>query len=239
VNFFGHAVVANGICEDPAFVLGAMLPDFESMVAETANRFTHPQVVAGLRTHHATDHVFHEGLRFLGHQANARSELHAGELRTGPRRAVAHVGVELLLDAALAAAPQRTAVYTSALRAGLQYSTLSGVPLLVRAKLSTLLTSLQARATHVVPRTPSEVVSRLERIFAHRPALALRPEDLPVVNQWASQAWAPIASDAEGWLADLISSAKARLTATGTAPNGAVPNGAIHSTTAAVLPTTP
>lgn len=214
MNFFGHAVVASRICADPEFVLGSMLPDFEGMVAESATRFTAPRVCEGVRTHHATDRVFHGSEPFLRHQAQARLELQSNQVRTGPRRAVAHVGVELLLDAALGAATHRTECYKLALQAGLQPSVLAGAPLMARAKLSTLLTSLRARAAYVVPKTPSEVVQRLERIFAGRPALSLRAGELPVVAEWAHRAWAPIADEAETWLTQLVDSAAQHLNAT-------------------------
>lgn len=214
MNFFGHAVVASRICADPEFVLGSMLPDFEGMVAESATRFISPRVFEGVRTHHATDHVFHSSEPFLRHQAKARVELQSKQVRTGPRRAVAHVGVELLLDAALGAATHRTDCYKSALQAGLQPSVLAGAPFMARAKLSTLLTSLRARAAYVVPKTPLEVAQRLERIFAARPALSLRAGELPVVTEWVHRAWAPIAAEAEAWLTELVDSATRHLNAT-------------------------
>jgi hypothetical protein len=232
VNFFGHAVVASRICPNPVFVLGAMMPDFESMVAATAARFTTPLLVHGIEAHHATDHVFHASERFLQYQAEARVELQSAKVRSGPRRAVAHVGVELLLDAALGtvahpdratAAPveskgevvRRNLAYERALHAGLQRTTLAGAPFLARTKLSALFTSLRARAAYVVPQSPEDVVQRLVRIFAHRPSLALNQEELPFVTEWAERAWAPIKNEAEAWLGDLVVSAAVRLEAAG------------------------
>lgn len=192
-----------------------MMPDFEGMLAETGSRFTAPRLLEGIQTHHATDHVFHASEPFLRFQREARQALEQARVRTGARRAVAHVGVELLLDAALgnhaARALERAAVYKAALGVGLHAATLSGASLVARAKFSTLLASLRARAEYVAPKTPIEVVSRLERIFATRPALALRPEELPSIGQWAQRAWAPITNEAESWLNALVHAVSARL----------------------------
>lgn len=188
-----------------------MLPDFEGMVATPANRFTSRRLVAGVQAHHATDHVFHCSEPFLRHQTQARLELKAVHLRTGPRRGVAHVGVELLLDAALSRAAERTACYKAALRTGLQPAALAGAPLLARAKLTSLLTTLSARVAHVVPRTPEDVALRLARIFASRPALALETRELPLITAWARRAWTPIADEAEVWLGQLVELAAQRL----------------------------
>lgn len=192
-----------------------MMPDFEGMLAETATRFTAPRVVEGIQTHHATDHLFHSSEPFLRFQREAREELETAQVRTGPRRAVAHVGVELLLDAALGnhttRALDRTSMYKAALGVGLRTATLSGAPLVVRAKLNTLLVSLRARAEFAAPKTPVDVVHRLERIFATRPALALRAEELPIVGRWAQRAWEPIANEAESWVSTLVHAVSARL----------------------------
>lgn len=183
-------------------VLGAMLPDLECMVGSTASRFVTGPLRRGVWLHHATDRAFHDGPQFLAHQEAARSLLATLPVRRGPRRAVAHVGVELILDSALNT-PSRLERYVSALEVGLQGAALRGVPFLERLQLRSLLKTLGRRAAYVTPSAPSGVVERLERALWARPALRLSAAELPHVQEWADQAWQPIHSDSRSWLSDL------------------------------------
>jgi hypothetical protein len=176
-----------------------MLPDLEGMLHPAASRFAHPHVARGVVLHHATDAAFHEGPAFLEHQAAARVQLSQSAVRRGPRRAVAHVGVELILDAALRT-PQRMEVYVGALEAGLRRATMKGVPFLRSLQLRTLFRTLIQRAQFVTPRDPSGVVERLERALWARPALRLDAAELPVVLEWAQAAWQPIHDASQQWL---------------------------------------
>lgn len=219
MNFFGHSVVAGQVEPAPAVILGAMLPDLESMVGSTASRFVSDPLRRGVWLHHATDRVFHDGPQFLAHQEAARSVLATLPVRRGPRRAVAHVGVELILDSALNT-PPRLERYLSALEAGLQAATLRGVPFLQRLQLRSLFKTLARRAAYVTPGAPSGVVERLDRALWARPALRLSPSELPHVQAWVDQAWQPIHSDSQTWLLALTEAVAAALT---TAPEGDVP----------------
>ena len=60
-------------------------------------------LAAGLRFHHLTDEAFHGSRSFLEFSGQALSYLSRHGLPRGSARAVAHVGVELLLDTAFAA----------------------------------------------------------------------------------------------------------------------------------------
>lgn len=202
MNFFGHAVVASAVEPVPAVVLGAMLPDLEAMVDSTASRLASP-LSRGVSLHHATDAAFHDGAPFLAHQEAARGLLGALPVRRGPRRAVAHVGVELILDAALNT-PARLDCYLEALEVGLSAATLRGVPFLERLKLRSLFKTLTRRAPYVTPSSPSGVVERLQRALWARPALSLENAELPHVQTWAEQAWQPIHEHSQAWLAGLV-----------------------------------
>lgn len=212
MNFFGHAVVATEIDPAPVVVLGAMLPDLEAMVDSTASRFRNSELARGVALHHLTDGTFHDGPSFLHHQERARAELAATPLRRGPRRAVAHVGVELILDAALRN-PTRLEAYVAALESGREARTLRGIPLLDRLKLRTLLETLIRRSPYVTPTSPSGVVERLQRALWARPVLRLDDAELPYVEAWAERAWQPIREHAEEWLATLATAVRASLRA--------------------------
>ena len=106
MNFFGHAVIASR--SDAArgsvraeFVLGSMLPDFASMLRMRPPRVTSRALEEGLRHHHATDDAFHGSESFLEFSRHASIFLGARGLSRGSARAVAHVGVELIVDGAL------------------------------------------------------------------------------------------------------------------------------------------
>lgn len=210
MNFFGHAVVASELSSDRYVVLGAMLPDLEAMVDSTASRFTDPQVGRGITLHHVTDSVFHAASDFLAHQKAARVMLEPLPVRKGPRRAVAHVGVELILDAALRT-PSRVGVYVQALAAGADAAPLEGISLLKRIKLRSLFGTLARRAPFVTPHTPSGVVERLERALWSRPGLRLERTELVHVQTWAERAWQPIHDASQPWLAQLVHAVDAKL----------------------------
>src|SRR5437879_348158 len=116
MNFLAHAAVARRHDDDPAFVLGAVLPDLLPMAGVHVDRTTvTPRVAAGWRSHHRADAAFHESAVFREGVHALRTDLRATALATGPRRAVAHVGWELLLDDAVVG----DAVTVEALRAAL------------------------------------------------------------------------------------------------------------------------
>jgi hypothetical protein len=101
VNYLGHAAVATWRTDDRAFVLGAMLPDFATMIGARPPATTHPGIGAGMRFHYRTDEVFHRSAEFLDLTRSAFAWLLARGVERGRARAVAHVGVELLLDTCL------------------------------------------------------------------------------------------------------------------------------------------
>src|SRR4051794_21846302 len=92
VNFFGHAAVASWSSSSPGVGLGAMLPDFATMIrtrlAERGEASTSAEVAAGIALHHATDAAFHvlPAVTALMRELDDRL-LHHGCAR-GPRRAV-------------------------------------------------------------------------------------------------------------------------------------------------------
>src|SRR4029077_18435286 len=102
VNFFGHAVAARLVDDDPAFVLGAMAPDLLPLCGAVADGETSPRVGAGQAHHRSVDAIFHSSPAFPALQAWARRALRGLGLPRGPARGAAHVGIELFLDGALA-----------------------------------------------------------------------------------------------------------------------------------------
>ncbi len=184
MNFFGHCVLASWCRTDAAFLLGAMLPDLANMMGGTTLRPRHLAVSQGVAYHHFTDRIFHRGPSFLTLQARARSWLKAAGVRRGPTLAVAHVGVELLLDAELSEGPEHREHYLAALRFGRSTASDWLEPRTLGFALRALCRQLEHRAPFLTPRSAAEVTLRLQRILSRRPALALRVEELAPVEDW-------------------------------------------------------
>src|SRR5258706_12541419 len=109
MNFFGHAALAasylaqqgpDAANELPRFCAGAMLPDFIGML-RLSRPVVHDSVLArGVAFHHRTDELFHELPSFHRLSRSAFAWLSARDMPRGPARAVAHIGIEILLDEA-------------------------------------------------------------------------------------------------------------------------------------------
>ncbi|MCU1354224.1 MAG: hypothetical protein JWM05_3433 [Acidimicrobiales bacterium] len=116
MNFLAHAEVARRRDAEPAFVLGAVLPDLLPMAGVHLTRDdVEPRVAAGWSEHHRADAAFHASPTFAAGVAALRTDLRATRLDTGPRRAAAHVGWELLLDDAIGGDPVTVAAFRAAL----------------------------------------------------------------------------------------------------------------------------
>lgn len=107
MNVLGHAYVAERRRPaDDAFVLGAVLPDLASiagvrLAVGTSPRAAPASIADGIACHHAADATFHSLAPFRSRVAAMRRDLLDAGLPTGPARAVAHAGYELLLDGTL------------------------------------------------------------------------------------------------------------------------------------------
>jgi hypothetical protein len=181
MNFFGHAAVASWSAPPPGTVLGAMLPDFATMVRARLDEPTDPAIAAGVAHHHATDAAFHTMPAVLGLMRELDGRLAALGCARGPRRAVAHIGVELLLDGVLVTEPTYRDAYAGAIAcdpSSVRWRDPDGPQ-----RLDTLLARLR---THGAPddlRKPHAITQRLHRMLAHRPLLAPSPSDLEAIDR--------------------------------------------------------
>jgi len=182
MNFFGHAAVASWArhtAGTPGVVLGAMLPDFATMCGGRIEGADDAEVTAGIALHHATDGVFHQLPVVTGLMRELDDHLVHGQCARGPRRAVAHIGVELLLDGTLTDDPAYRATYLSGLwhQPVLRWRDPATGP-----RFEQLLERLRAYGVPEDLRQPASIVTRLQRILAHRPLLAPSPEDLRAIG---------------------------------------------------------
>jgi len=212
VNFFSHAAVARRFSEEPEFLLGAMLPDFASMLGARLGAIFHPALERGVGFHHLTDHAFHELSAFQTETRAALSDLRARGLAKGPARAVAHVGVEMLLDVSLGQSAPAQSAYLSALRAGLRPGLVASIAWSEkdRERLEDLLETLERRGVVLDTSTPM-LVERIKRTLARRPRLALGAEDPPRVLDWVEAARARVVGSAPALVTALHAELERRL----------------------------
>lgn len=177
MNFIGHLFVARWLNDQPAYGLGAMLPDFASMARVRLSPQTDGQVRAGVALHHRTDDLFHHQPVFVGLMQQTLSALVARGVPRGPARAVAHIGVEMLIDGELVHEGATGQAYLAALAHGLD----GGLQAEREAPEGRALLRVHERLhTHGIPydyRNTDAVVFRLTRALAGRPRLALGPKD--------------------------------------------------------------
>jgi len=183
VNFFGHAAVATWSAPAsnaaPAIVIGAMLPDFATMCGGRIEAAGDEAVGRGIALHHTTDAVFHKLPAVTGLMRELDEHLAHGQCARGPRRAVAHIGVELLLDGVLVGEPAYRAAYLSGLAhdPALHWRDPGDAP-----RFAILLDRLRAHGVPEDLRLPEAITARVHRILAHRPRLAPSPEDLRAIR---------------------------------------------------------
>jgi acyl carrier protein phosphodiesterase len=188
VNFFGHATVACWRKPKPCFVLGAMLPDFERMIARRAGDLDDAELIEGIRWHHRTDAAFHDCPTFVALCRSARAELRRHGLPRGATMAVAHVGIELLLDGLLLGDEEVERAYLQALQVAgdpdcpLRWSSEADA-----ARFEALRARLLEAGAPTAYRDPSVVAERLARITSARPRLAFDARLVPDVRQWTNE----------------------------------------------------
>ncbi|HET9625691.1 MAG TPA: hypothetical protein VFP84_30205 [Kofleriaceae bacterium] len=176
MNFFGHAAIASESA--PGVVLGAMLPDFATMCGGRIEGSADADVTAGIALHHATDAVFHQLPAVLGLMRELDDRLRAAACARGPRRAVAHIGVELLLDGLLVAEPAYRAAYLAALGCDAQLTWRDDAA----PRFAGLVARLRGFGVPDDLQRPEAITQRIARILAHRPLLAPSPDDLRAIR---------------------------------------------------------
>jgi len=206
VNFFGHAVVATWRSRADGFVLGSMLPDFAGMIGTRPPRATHDDIERGLAFHHETDRVFHDSPTFRALQTEARRTLRGLGLPRPSALAVAHIGVEILLDGSLARDAGARDSYGRALTAGrtedlgghIEWSDES-----IQERFEKLRSVLEARGVPSGASEASAVAWRVAKALESRPRFRLDPVGERIVCAWAEGATPLVAQAADSVVAEL------------------------------------
>jgi hypothetical protein len=205
MNFFGHAALAachfadeakaNGARELPTLCAGAMLPDFIGMLRLTRPALDDAVLARGVAFHHRTDQVFHDLPSFHRLSRQAFAWLSERQLPRGPARAVAHIGIEMLLDEVLAAEQQARDAYRAALEVPL--GPLLTFPAPADAeRLAALQKALLGRtATERAP-AAELVAERIARSLAGRPRLATDAAGQLLLGSWVTATRPLVAAEA-------------------------------------------
>lgn len=189
-----------------------MLPDFISILGTRPPRLEMGSLARGVAYHHRTDAAFHESEIFRSLQAEASHHLRASGVRRGPTRAVAHVGIELLIDAALAwsfaastshsTAPEEP--YLRALELGsAPLPDLAWEPSSDTERFMGLCQRLRHAGVARFRVDAEQAATDLARILARRPRLALTDEETPAVKAWAAQAFLVVKTELPALLEQL------------------------------------
>ena len=206
MNFFGHAIVASFRSSEPGFILGAMLPDFATMIGERVPSVRHQHLETGVAFHHATDRVFHGSSTFRELETSARRELRALGVSRPSALAIGHIGVEILIDARLTVDDDGVDGYLEALRAGrtlgehVDWPTTDG-----RSRWEALRQALVQRGVTRGAADPGTVTFRVARALSSRPRLRLDSGAEPLVRRWVEDAGPKIADRVPTLLAEVAS----------------------------------
>jgi hypothetical protein len=204
MNFFGHAWIAGWFSQQEPFVLGSMLPDLANMLRLPAPSTEHPDLAAGIGFHHETDRAFHASRAFTELERGALSALSGLGFPKGARRALAHVGVEFLIDEQLALEAPAWSGYHTALEFGGSAASrgLIAWGSAQEEQRFALLCRRLAALSHGRDGIPA-LVKRLFGTLAGRPRLALAAESAPHLAAWLAAATPLVSQRLPDLLAEL------------------------------------
>ncbi len=194
MNFFGHAVVACRVSDEPAFVLGAMAPDLLPLCGAVPTGDTSPEVTAGQAHHLSVDAAFHASPAFSSLYLWAARALGERGLARGGARGAAHVAIELLLDGVLASDARARDAYARSLADGAR------APFTWRDETSqkrwgALIARLRDGAVPDAYRDPDFVAAHVVGALRARPRLALAPADAPTLRDFLPALAARVAAE--------------------------------------------
>jgi hypothetical protein len=212
MNFFGHAALAlahfelqRPVSSESALsriCAGAMLPDFVGMLRIRRPAVLDAELARGVSFHHLTDHLFHELTAFQHLSRSAFTWLSERGMPRGPARAVAHIGIEILLDEELARDERARESYRAALSLPLvSFLEFAGTD--DGARLDSLQQALLGRAASERSPAPEIVAARIARTLAGRPRLATDPAGQALLVDWVAQSRREVSAQAPELLAIL------------------------------------
>ncbi|MDP1819232.1 MAG: hypothetical protein Q8K58_04985 [Acidimicrobiales bacterium] len=208
MNFVGHVQVALGVSDHDLVLLGAILPDVESLLgAVVPDAREDPDIGLGIAIHHRTDALFHADPRFRAGSIALTRALQGRGVGRGASRGVGHAGWELLLDGVLATDGRVTEAFAGAAQALARVASRAGAPEADRL-------ARFAAAQRDTPiwdgyADPSAVALRLHRQLQGRPRLAFPAEHLDRVVRELTAAHAEVQLLGPGLAADIAAAVAA------------------------------
>lgn len=162
------------------------------------------ELAAGIAHHHQVDLLFHSAPQFVRHMAGIARALEAEGLNRGAARAVGHLGVELLIDGALAAQGHSQTEYFAALGV-LDDEDAGPAPWATSTTeaLRRLCARLRSAPLPAAYANPELVSLQLQRILQPRQRLRFSPEQQPLVLKVLSQRQASLDAEVPALLASL------------------------------------
>jgi hypothetical protein len=168
-----------------------MLPDFAAMCGNSLREVFDQEVRAGVELHLATDQVFHRAPSFVELRGGAFETLEQKGVKRASARAVAHAGVEMMLDGALSSDQAVQASYQTALRAGATEDVARSIHWRHpwrRDDWNRLLTVLISADFPEGYRDPGFILERIANLLARRPKLALTSlKEIEAVANWVAE----------------------------------------------------
>jgi hypothetical protein len=212
VNYISHVLVASWVRDRPAFILGAMLPDLATICGGSILELADPDLEAGEQHHQEADFVFHCHPRFLELCGQGVQALTGAGLPRPISRAVAHVGVELLLDATLVEDPDGSLEerYRMALAVGARDQLGPAIRWRRREHAGAFEELRGFLHQRGLPRVYLEgpfLASVVTRALSRRPRLSLGQTQVELVTTWLDQARpevAAVAADLHGSLREML-----------------------------------
>lgn len=212
MNFFGHAALAASHFTErqpplgadllPTVCLGAMLPDFIGMLRLGRPTIHDAALATGVAFHHGTDEAFHDLPAFQRLSRQAFAWLSEQQLPRGPARAVAHMGIEMLLDEVMADEPSARNAYRAALEVPL--ATLLDFATPVDAeRMAGLQQALLTRSASQLRPPAALVAERIRRSLAGRPRLATDDAGQALLGSWVTATRPLVTAEAPEVLATL------------------------------------
>lgn len=205
LNYFGHACVTSQLEDDPRIVYGSMLPDFCGMAKAGPCKSADPKTSQGVSLHYEVDRHFHSAPLFLQYMARGAAELRQEGLSKGAARAIAHVGVELLLDGIYMETSAFCDPYLRALE--VSQSVLATLNKPAGDRFSQLAKVASAVVQGGVPnrlRDERRVADLLFQILQRRPRIAFSRDKLPAVTTWLTAAKTDLRHDADALFKQMV-----------------------------------
>lgn len=178
-----------------------MLPDFAAMCGNSLREVFDQEIRAGVELHLVTDQVFHQAPSFVELRTGAFEMLEQKGVKRASARAVAHAGVEMVLDGVLSSDQAVRVNYQTALLAGATEEVAQSIRWRDpwgRDDWDRLLTILISANLPQGYRDPDFVLERIANLLARRPKLALTStKELEAVADWVVEVLPIVAARTE------------------------------------------